>query len=143
MDREFEVLNGDEVVFVRSGRVLVPNPTFKVSELLDALAQLVSEQEDEWSEEQEGWFSNRGLACEVLRFNNPGWQRGRVRIRLEFAPERPKLLRESPPLQEDTYQPKELFLRRSREDVYGRDPNPNKDWTNSDDVIDPDFDDNY
>ena len=97
MDQEFEVLSTDEVLHVRSGRVLMPNPTFKVSELLDALAQLISEQEDEWSEAQEGWFSDRGLSCEVLRLGNSGWQRGKVRVRLEFAPERPKLLGESRP----------------------------------------------
>jgi hypothetical protein len=95
MDEEFEVLSSDEVLHVRSGRVLLANPTFKVSELLDALAQLISEQEDEWSEAQEGWFSDRGLSCEVLRLGNSGWQRGKVRVRLEFAPERPKLLGES------------------------------------------------
>ena len=96
MDRDYGLLNEDEVLFVRSGRILMANPTFKVSEFLDALAQLISEQEGEWSDEREGWFTERGQGCEVLRFSNQGWQRGRVRIRLEFCPERaPKLLRES------------------------------------------------
>ncbi|WP_416670464.1 hypothetical protein [Egbenema bharatensis] len=47
MDNDFGMLNDDEVVFVRGGRVLMANPTFKVIEFLDALAQLVSEQEDQ------------------------------------------------------------------------------------------------
>jgi hypothetical protein len=95
-NENFVTLSDDEVLFVRAGRVLMSNPTFKVSEFLDALAQLVSDQEEEWTEEQEGWFGDRGARCEVLRFGNQGWQRGRVRIRLEFCPEPPpKLLRES------------------------------------------------
>jgi hypothetical protein len=105
MDNEFGLLNDDEVIFVSSGRILMPNATFKVSELLDALAQAVSEREEEWTEESEGWFG-AGLPCEVLRFGNQGWQRGRVRIRLEFSPEtQPKLLRDG-------------SQRRSRENLY-------------------------
>lgn len=92
---EFRVLNPDEVLFVNAGRVLLNNPTFKVSEFLDALAQLVSDHEADWSDDNEGWFGE-GLDCEALRFGKQGWQRGRVRIRLEFCPDRPpKLLNES------------------------------------------------
>lgn len=89
---EFRVLSDDEVLFIQAGRVLMSNPTFKVGEFLDAMAQLVSEREEDWSEDQEGWFGE-GLDCEALRFGNQGWQRGRVRIRLEFCPsQQPKLL---------------------------------------------------
>lgn len=124
---EFEVLSNEEVLHVRSGRILMRNPTFKASELLDALAQLISEQDSEWSEEQEDWFTDRGLDCEVLRIGNAGWQRGRVRIRLEFTPERPKLLRESPPAQTESYSRPEVFLPRSRDESYPRNPLPNRD----------------
>jgi hypothetical protein len=93
-DLEFRVLSNDEVLFIQAGRVLMSNPTFKVGEFLDALAQLVSEREDDWSEDNEGWFGE-GLDCEALRFGNQGWQRGRVRIRLEFCPtKQPKLLQD-------------------------------------------------
>jgi hypothetical protein len=85
----FQPLNDDEVLFVSFGRVLMANPTFKVGEFLDALAQAISDREDEWTEDNEGWFSD-GLECEALRFNAQGWQRGRVRIRLEFAPDGPR-----------------------------------------------------
>lgn len=96
MDQEFSLLVDDEVLHVRVGRILMPNATFKVSEFLDTLAQVISEQEPEWTDECEDWF-DRGLRCEVLRFGNQGWQRGRVRIRLEFYPEQPKLLKEQAP----------------------------------------------
>lgn len=128
MNGGFGMLSEDEVLFVRAGRVLMSNPTFKAGEFLDALAQLISENEEQWSEDQEGWFSDQGTRCEVLRFGNQGWQRGRVRIRLEFCPEQsPKLLRESREPREEVYRPDESYRqerpsrrRGSREDVYGR-----------------------
>jgi hypothetical protein len=144
MDIEYGLLNDDEVLFVRSGRILMANPTFKVSEFLDALAQLISEQEGEWSDEREGWFTERGQGCEVLRFGNQGWQRGRVRIRLEFCPERPpKLLRESPVTREDYRE--ELSLRedytprRNRNNPYSRDNT----WQGGSGEIYPEVEDDY
>ncbi|NJP11116.1 MAG: KGK domain-containing protein [Leptolyngbyaceae cyanobacterium RU_5_1] len=86
---DFQPLNNDEVLFISVGRVLMANPTFKVGEFLDALAQAISDREDDWADENEGWFGD-GLECEALRFNAQGWQRGRVRIRLEFSPEEPR-----------------------------------------------------
>jgi hypothetical protein len=85
MPDRFKPLNDDEVLFIQSGRILMANPTFKVGELLDALAQAISDREQDWSEDQEGWFSE-GADCEALRLNASGWQRGQVRIRIEFAP---------------------------------------------------------
>lgn len=87
MSNPFVPLDDDEVVFVRSGRILMDNPTFKVGELLDALAQIVSDREADWSEEHEAWFSE-GSDCEVLRLGGSGWQRGRIRFRVEFSPDR-------------------------------------------------------
>lgn len=89
MDNGYTPLGDDEVLFVDRGRVLMSNPTFKVSEFLDALAQAVSDREGDWSEENEAWFSD-GLECEALRFQSGGWQRGRVRIRVEFMPIKPQ-----------------------------------------------------
>lgn len=143
-NQQYGTLNGDEVLFIRAGRVLMSNPTFKVSEFLDALAQLISEQEEVWSEEQEGWFTSRGAQCEVLRFGNQGWQRGRVRIRLEFCPEQPpKLLRESRIPQDEDYQPTEVYRqnrsrRRSREDIY----QPDKSWEGETPIY-PEIDEDY
>ena len=85
MDEQFQPLDNDEVLFVSAGRILMPNPTFKVGELLDGLAQAVSDREEDWADENEGWFGD-GLECQVLRFGTKGWQRGKVRLRLEFCP---------------------------------------------------------
>lgn len=86
MDNQFEPLDHDEVLFISVGRVLMTNPTFKVGEFIDALAQAISDREEDWSDDNEGWFG-QGLPCQALRFGTPGWQRGRVRLRLEFCPE--------------------------------------------------------
>lgn len=144
-NNQYGTLSEDEVLFVRVGRVLMSNPTFKVSEFLDALAQLISEQEGEWSEDQEGWFTERGAKCEVLRFGNQGWQRGRVRIRLEFCPEQsPKLLRESRAPRDEGYPPTDAYRqnrparRRNREDVY----QPDKNWEGEPPIY-PEIDEDY
>lgn len=89
MDNQFEAMDNDEVLYVSLGRVLMSNPTFKVGEFIDALAQAVSDRESDWNDDNEGWFSD-GLACQALRFQRQGWQKGRVRIRLEFCPEEPR-----------------------------------------------------
>ncbi len=147
MDNDFGLLGDDEVMFVRSGRILMANPTFKVSEFLDALAQLISEQEGEWSDEREGWFTEQGQTCEVLRFGNQGWQRGRVRIRLEFCPERtPKLLRESPSTQEssvhdDLFRDDRYTPRRNRDNPYDREDSSS--WRGGNDEIYPVIDEDY
>lgn len=117
MDEQFEPLDDDEVLFVSVGRVLMSNPTFKVGEFIDALAQAINEQEATWSDDNEGWFGD-GLNCEALRFGTKGWQKGRVRIRLEFCPgdtrpkaiggrreEAPRRLEKLNPNVEDIYRP--------------------------------------
>jgi len=127
MDQLPNLLNDDEVLYVNAGRVLMANPTFKVEEFLDALAQAISEREGDWSDECEGWFGE-GLRCEVLRVTNQGWQRGRVRIRLEFFPETQKLLREERPRRaslEGRPPREEIYAR--RDEVYEADGEPNED----------------
>ena len=145
MDRDSSLLSNDEVLYVRAGSVLMSNATFKAIEFLDALAQLVSEREDEWSDDQEGWFNERGLNCEVLQFGNQGWQKGRVRIRMEFVPdESPKLLkeappskRERPPYEEDIFKPRDSYQTR---DNYPQSDRPNRGGKDNYPEIYPDLD---
>jgi hypothetical protein len=117
MDEQFEPLADDEVLFVNAGRVLMANPTFKVGEFIDALAQAISDREADWADENEGWFGE-GLECEALRFSTRGWQRGRVRIRLEFCPDNrePKLLDAAPRRIPESRRPDRTSSR--YEDVY-------------------------
>ncbi len=84
-DSRFSPLDPDEVLYVPSGKILMDNPTFKVGEFLDTLAQTVSDCESEWSEDHEGWFAE-GVECQAMRLTGQGWQSGRVRLRVEFMP---------------------------------------------------------
>lgn len=128
MDNGFTPMNDDEVLFVDRGRVLMNNPTFKVSEFLDELAQVISDNSNDWSEDCEAWF-DEGLECEALRFNSGmGWQRGRVRIRLEFAPLRPqeRLPERSSARQPELGKPEPLTDRlrpRNIDDIYADEDN--------------------
>lgn len=122
---DFRVLNNDEVLYVNSGRVLMSNPTFKVGEFLDALAQLISEREEDWSDDKEGWF-NEGLDCEALRFGNQGWQRGRVRLRLEFCNDAQPLLPRADRRRPDRVKSREGV----REDIYAQPDYSDDDYQN-------------
>lgn len=133
MDNGFTPLSDDEVLFVERGRVLMSNPTFKVIEFLDALAQAISDREGDWTDENEAWFGD-GLECEALRFSSGGWQRGKVRIRLEFMPLKPleKLPERSSARKSDPF-----------EDLDFGTPNRNSRQPRRDDIYSPSDEDHY
>jgi hypothetical protein len=86
MSNEFKRLEREDVVSVYSGQILVNNRTFTVSELIAALMPVVKGQGAGWTEEKEKWFGE-GLDCKVLKPGAKRWQRGQVRLTLEFTPE--------------------------------------------------------
>lgn len=80
-------LNENDVLSVdkdSNGWVVVTDTTFKVSAFL---AKVKSNVQGDGKARNE--LFDRGLSCEVLR---PGanWQKGKVRIRLEFCPDEPE-----------------------------------------------------
>ena len=87
-DRQFEPLNSGEVLFVKDSlQFILSHSTFRTDEFAQALKQqLLEHQIGTMTQEKGGWFSQEGVECEVLRFGSNGWQRGRVRINLEFCP---------------------------------------------------------
>ncbi|MEM7552998.1 MAG: KGK domain-containing protein [Cyanobacteria bacterium P01_A01_bin.84] len=87
MDHEFDPLQKDDVVSTDSSHTLMPHCTFKVGEFIVKMKQVLSGHD----ELQEKWLID-GQACEVLRPGTQGWQKGKVRISLEFCPDE----RESP-----------------------------------------------
>jgi len=88
VDKQFEPLATGEVLSVdESVQLLIGHRTFRVSELAEAIkAQLEHGLQGGWTQAKEGWFSEEGIPCEVLRFTAQGWQKGKVRINLEFCP---------------------------------------------------------
>jgi hypothetical protein len=75
-------LNNDDVVSMLSAdQSFTKTPVAKVSQLKGSLHSIIKEYHPHWIEP--------GLACEVLKTSGGGWQKGRIRITLEFIPEEP------------------------------------------------------
>lgn len=83
MNSEFEPLNHNDVVSVNPDtfRNLDISNTFKIVQLLEALGEYFHTDTNEAA-----LFSN-GLECEVLKPGTKGWQKGKVRISLQFCPD--------------------------------------------------------
>jgi hypothetical protein len=82
MENEFTTLSMDEVVHVADGnnpiRQLAQNETFKVKLLIQRIERNLTAQLLE------------GAECEVMKLDQPGWQKGKIRIKqieFEFCPE--------------------------------------------------------
>ena len=96
MTDHFEPLESGEVISVPADtQILIGHSTFRVGELNDAIKQQLASAIDGWKEEKSQWFSQAGIDCEALRFGSNGWQKGRIRLCLEFSPDEPKLATES------------------------------------------------
>ena len=88
MSDRFESLASGEVVSVQhETQVLGGHRTFRSGELNNAIKSYVESAIAGWSEEKNDWFTTRGIECEALRFGAPGWQKGRIRLSLEFCPD--------------------------------------------------------
>jgi pilus assembly protein FimV len=87
VDKRFEPLATGEVLSVdESVQILIGHRTFRVSELADAIKTQLEYGIQGWTQDKDAWFSEEGIPCEVLRFTAQGWQKGKVRINLEFCP---------------------------------------------------------
>ncbi|HEY9708354.1 MAG TPA: KGK domain-containing protein [Oculatellaceae cyanobacterium] len=88
MDNQFEPLSNGEVLSVdESALVLIGHRTFRVGEFAEAIREQLEGHVSGWSKGTDAWFSDEGIPCEVLRFSSMGWQKGKVRIHLEFCPQ--------------------------------------------------------
>lgn len=88
MNDRFESLESGEVISVQHDTlVLSGHRTFRVGELNEAIASHLKQAIANWTEENNGWFTPEGLECEALRFGSKGWQKGRIRLCLEFCPD--------------------------------------------------------
>ena len=85
MTNKFDGLKREDVVSVYSDEILVTNRTFTVSEFIAAMMILLKAQAG-WTEAKEMWF-REGIDCKILKPGAKSWQRGKVRITLEFEPE--------------------------------------------------------
>jgi hypothetical protein len=106
MSNKFEPLKENEIVSLNldteKPQILLTQPTYKVKEFLKALRRLVDSYDDTLTrykqngvefrvtKEKVGWFSE-GIDCEVLRLDAKGWQKGKVRLAIEFCPDEPEI----------------------------------------------------
>ena len=81
MHNKFEPLNQNEVVCVPENtfKLLNLSTTFKIVELLEAIKGCME------SDALEAQLFEEGIDCEVLKFNSQSWQKGKVRITVEFC----------------------------------------------------------
>lgn len=86
MSNQFDNLEREDVVSVYSGQIFLNNRTFTVSEFITAIMQMHKQKVGELTEGKENWFSE-GIDCKILKPGAKSWQRGKVRISLEFEPE--------------------------------------------------------
>ena len=85
MDKKFERLSQKDVVYLESGNILISHQTFKVEEFMNQIKHQLSLH----GEIKEKWLGD-GLICEILQPGTSGWQKGKIRISLEFCPEKPE-----------------------------------------------------
>jgi hypothetical protein len=88
MSDRFNPLDSGEVISIqKDSQVLVGHRIFRVSELNDAIANHMKNAVDTWTEEKINWFNTQGIDCEALRFGSTAWQKGKIRLCLEFCPD--------------------------------------------------------
>lgn len=88
MNKQFEPLAPGEVLSIdESAQILIGHHTFRVGEFSEAIRMHLEYGASGWTREKDAWFSEEGIPCEVLRFTAQGWQKGKVRINLEFCPQ--------------------------------------------------------
>lgn len=89
MDKQFKPLNSGEVLSVsKSNQFMIGHSTFRVQEFMNALReQMIQHGFGSVNSDKAQWFSEEGIECEVLQFGSGGWQKGTVRLYLEFSPD--------------------------------------------------------
>ncbi|MCT7963452.1 hypothetical protein NG791_22505 [Laspinema sp. D1] len=109
MSNNFERLESDEVVSVdEPWKIVINNSTFKPRELIEALLTLLKNSDEVFKRgngEGKMQWGREGIPVQVLRYGANGWQRGKIRISLEFCPDVPKVQKTSTPNQPETSEP--------------------------------------
>ncbi len=76
-------MSTDDVVEVENENTLGNAITSTVDEMLDAIYQ-----NSDYNKDFKEWIGE-GVPCRVLRETGGGWQKGKVRVRIEFVPDVP------------------------------------------------------
>jgi KGK domain len=87
-------LYGEDVVSMSPDASFTGSPTSTCEELLESVRDLAMNsrlQKDVVTD----WFGE-GISCRVLFATGGGWQKGRLSLRLEFIPDKPKVPQQKP-----------------------------------------------
>jgi hypothetical protein len=86
MNNKFDLLNSDDVLTVNPDTFedLDITRTSKVIHLLEAIQECFG-----CDTKVVALFSKEGVECEVLKLGAKEWEKGKVRINLEFCPNQP------------------------------------------------------
>jgi hypothetical protein len=83
-------LNSVEVLSIYNDiQIMSGHRTFRVGDLSDAIKAQLASALAGWGEEKNNLLNLEGVDCEALRFGANGWQKGRIRLCLEFCPDEP------------------------------------------------------
>lgn len=88
-DRFKSLANGEVISLQQETQVLKGQKTFRAGEINDAIRGHLEKAIADWNEHNNDWFSSQGIDCEALRFGSNGWEKGRIRLCLEFCPDLP------------------------------------------------------
>ncbi len=77
-------LNKDDVVSLAPDMSFKAGGTVKVDHLYAAVTSHVGAP-------YSNWFKETGVVCEVLKTEGGGWQKGKIRFRVEFIPDEPEV----------------------------------------------------
>lgn len=84
MENSERMINGNEVVSIKDpdDNVLLGHHTYKAEEFLNRLGKHIDRHK------KERWIE-KGLLCKLLA-PNQNWQKGKIKICLQFIPEQPE-----------------------------------------------------
>lgn len=84
MEETNKFISNDEVISIddRNDNVLLGHHTYKAEEFLDRLGEHIDRHK------KEKWI-DKGVPCKMLS-PNQNWQKGKVKICLQFIPEQPE-----------------------------------------------------
>lgn len=88
MTNNFEPLESYDVLSIRfdgENKEMFLHPTFRVSDLIEKINEALYYGISD--EEKEQFLDRKGILCEVLKSGAKGWQKGRIRLNIEFCPD--------------------------------------------------------
>jgi KGK domain len=82
-------LNQEDVVSMDQDANVAGASTSTVEELMERVRHLVHRNSNLQEDKASDWVA-KGVVCKLLLAQGGGWQKGKIRLRLEFIPDQPR-----------------------------------------------------